>query len=148
MDEPLSSRPLRLPGDVPGPASVDRVERRAALLDVVADGIDDRGRALDRPRHRRLVPDVGAHDLDPAAPLVVGATATGITPPVPADPPAEGCALGVAHAHPHVVPRSGEALHDPAAEESRAPEYRYGSQRHRLTLAFHLRATWPTRVFS
>ena len=114
------ARLLRLSGDVLGPPPVDRVEGRAALLDVVADGVDDRGRAFHRPGDRRLVPDIGAHDLDPAA---------------PGGPWGEGCALGVAHGHPDVAPRGGEARHDPAAEEPRAPEDGYRPGRHRTHTA-------------
>ena len=111
---------------------MDCVEGRAALLDVVADGVDDRRRALDGQDDRRLVPDVGADDLDPAAPGVVAAYVLVAVPAVPANPLLpEGCALGVAHGHPNVVPLGGQALHDPAAEEPRAPEHGYRSGRHR-----------------
>ena len=61
---------------------------------------------------RRLVPYIGLHQLDPA---------------VPVEPPEEGGAVGMAHAHTHthVVPRGGQVFHDPAAEESRSPENRH-----------------------
>ena len=56
------------------------------------------------------VPYIGLHQLDPA---------------VPVEPPEEGGAVGMAHAHTHVVPRGGQVFHDPAAEESRSPENRH-----------------------
>ena len=110
MDQPQGPRLLRLPGDVQGSFAVDPVECRAPFLDIVADGVDDRSRAFHRPCDRRLVPYIGLHQLDPA---------------VRVEPPEEGCAVGMAYAHTHVVPRGGQMFHDPAAEESRSPENRH-----------------------
>ena len=43
VDQPLGPRLLRLSRHMQGPLAVDPVECRAALLDVMTDGIDDRG---------------------------------------------------------------------------------------------------------
>ena len=54
----------------------------------------------------------------------------------------ERCVLGMAHGHPDVVPRGGQALHDPVAEEPRSPEYGYrpGPHRpHRYSVTFRQR---------
>ncbi len=110
MDQSQDPRLLRLPGDVQGSFAVDPIECRASFLDIVADGVDDRSRAVHRPCDRRLVPYICVHQLDPA---------------VRVEPPQEGGAVGMAHAHTHVVPRCGQVFHDPVAEESRSPENRH-----------------------
>ena len=115
MDQPLDPCPLRLPGDMQSSPSVDPVECRAVLLDVVADGIDHRSRALYRPCDRRLVPYIGVHQLDPA---------------VRVEPPQEGGAVRMAHAHTHVVPCGGQVFHDPATEDPGSTEYRYSVGHH------------------
>jgi hypothetical protein len=44
MDQPLGSCLSRLPGNMQGPLSVDRVERRPTFLNIMTDGIDYRSR--------------------------------------------------------------------------------------------------------
>ena len=126
MDQPLGPRLLRLSGDVQGSLSVDPLECRAALLDVVADGIDDRGRSFHRLCNSGLVPYIGVHELDPA---------------VPFEPLEEGCAVGMAYAHTHIVSRLGQVFDDLAAQEPRSPEYRHQFGRHRLDTRFPVQET-------
>ncbi len=110
MNQPPDASISGLPGYMEGSLTMDHVECRRALLNIVADGIDDGNRLLHCPGNRRLVPYVGVHEFDLA---------------VPAEPFDEGCALGMAHRHADLGPLGGQRLHNLATKESRSSEYGY-----------------------
>jgi len=118
MDQPNDASISGLPSHIVGALPVDRVERRATFLHIVADGIDDPRGLIHCPGNRRFVPYVGAHQLD----LTVAR-----------EPFDKGCALRVAHRHADVGSLGGQALHDLAAEESRSSEYGYTFGRHQVS---------------
>ena len=104
MDQPLDPCLLRLPGDVQGTQSVDLVECRTPLLNVVANGIDHRSGTFHGPCDRRFVRYIGVRELDPA---------------ISTELPKEACTVRMAYAHTHLIVGTGQVFHDLAPEESR-----------------------------